>query len=306
MDSADGNPNAQDVPDVQHAPLGCLTDSCLLFAEVKTLTVKCYQPAFWLNVQAVQLRQLAIYCNRIGRYVLWSSESSPDTAHCSGELDGYVYDWKMGSYNPVVGCCYFDENAATSGKRSVALPGGVATATGSETGVHFIECKNCGSKAHKGPDCTAGTKQGESPKARAKAKAPGSQRGVADTSQAPPADVNQQHIKSMLADAAMILQQVMPNKEQGAGASSSTVQAVPIAGAPTQADPVQGTPVSLASIQAQIESLKAAARDHEAKASIRMVEPDTRIIKAVALLDSGATHAVSLIAKASPILKGFP
>ncbi|CAE7033644.1 GIP [Symbiodinium sp. CCMP2592] len=183
MDSADGNPNAQDVPDVQHAPLGCLTDSCLLFAEVKTLTVKCYQPAFWLNVQAVQLRQLAIYCNRIGRYVLWSSESSPDTAHCSAELDGYVYGWKMGSYNPVVGCCYFDENAATSGKRSVALPGGVATATGSETGVHFIECKNCGSKAHKGPDCTAGTKQGAPPP--------------------PPADVNQQHIKSMLADAAM-------------------------------------------------------------------------------------------------------
>ena len=61
---------------------------------------------------------------------------------------------------------------------------------------------------------------------------------------------------------------------------------------------MQGTTVTLASIQAQLENLRAATREHEAKANIRVVTLDTledidnRIVKAVALLDSGATHAV--------------
>eukprot|EP00439_Symbiodinium_sp_Y106_P011001 s2457_g1.t1 len=65
-----------------------------------------------------------------------------------------------------------------------------------------------------------------------------------------------------------------------------------------EATPVQGTPVTLASIQAQLENLRAATREHEAKANVRVVTLDTledidnRIVKAVALLDSGATHAV--------------
>ncbi|CAE7274423.1 GIP [Symbiodinium sp. CCMP2592] len=122
-------------------------------------------------------------------------------------------------------------------------------------------------------------------------------------------DLSQQQIKTMLADAAAILQQASP-----AGNGQQTpVMAVPISpcpqapsstgGAPTSptaqaspANPVQGTPITLAALNAQIESLRSLARDYEVKmiaigheANKAMAKDDVHV---KALLDSGATHAV--------------
>ena len=191
-------------------------------------------------------------------------------------------------------------------------------------------CKACGSKNHKAAECKAGTKVEE----KAKAKAPrGPKGGGDDTGAAPSAstggDPGQQHIKSMLADAARFLQQVAP-PPPGSVTQDPPVAAVPIPGAPTPPNakaspttPVQGTPVTLASISAQLETLRAMASDPqvralepgvpcedgvsmavmcENRASLRALieEAEVRLSRTqagapdapVALLDSGATHAV--------------
>ena len=191
-------------------------------------------------------------------------------------------------------------------------------------------CKACGSKNHKAAECKAGTRVED----KAKAKAPRGPKGSGEDSGAAPSaptggDPGQQHIKSMLADAARFLQQVAPPPPASA-TQDPPVAAVPIPGAPAPPNakaspttPVQGTPVTLASISAQLETLRAMASDPqvralepavtcedgvsmavmcENRASLRALveEAEVRLSRTqagapdapVALLDSGATHAV--------------
>ena len=80
-------------------------------------------------------------------------------------------------------------------------------------------------------------------------------------------EVSQQQIKSMLADAAQILQQATPSVDPG------ITPAVPISPSPNAsasggakpAPVTQGTPVTLESLNAQIETLRAMAQDHEVR-----------------------------------------
>ncbi|OLP82381.1 hypothetical protein AK812_SmicGene36962 [Symbiodinium microadriaticum] len=157
-------------------------------------------------------------------------------------------------------------------------------------------CKTCGAKGHKAQECKAGMKEGE-----AKAKGKGSMKGApkaaveaisaVPTPPPPPAADSQQQIKSMLADAALILQQAMPQRE-GAVSGEGATQGVPIAGPPKapSAGVAQGTPVTLASLSAQLDSLRAMTREYEAK--MMRFEEERVKVEAVALLDSGATHPV--------------
>ena len=177
-------------------------------------------------------------------------------------------------------------------------------------------CRNCGSKGHRANECKAGSKGEEkakhksppgNPKASASPKAAETPQG-AQGFPSSAKDMSQQHIKSMLADAAQILQQAAPTvPAMPVGASPavpisspcSPPQQVsnPVSPQSNQATPVaQGVPVTLAALSAQIESLRALARDHE----VRMIRFSAEVGKdtldvdgdARALLDSGATHAV--------------
>ena len=134
-------------------------------------------------------------------------------------------------------------------------------------------------------------------------------------------EVGNQQIKSMLADAARFLQQAMP--EQPAPEPNT---ATPIPGPPqppsAKAQPtVQGTPVTLASLSAQLESIRALAGDpgvravfaNESQVEVCTMKElltqqcelktvvqqyEARLCSQVtggppvALLDSGATHPV--------------
>ena len=199
-------------------------------------------------------------------------------------------------------------------------------------------CKVCGGKTHKSPECRAGARPDEA-RARTKAKGPPQKPVVPPTPPPPPAaaDTNQQQIKSMLADAARMLQHAIPSPagespepQSGAGPSPVPAQVISTpAKAPPQA-PLQGTPVTLASLSAQLDTLRAMTRDPEVKlcgapalgnssgplesAEVSVAELreqlatlnrtvwefevktcETRKVKSddgVALLDSGATHAV--------------
>ena len=171
-------------------------------------------------------------------------------------------------------------------------------------------CRKCGAKGHRSTECRAGLKAEEKAKFKSSAPPPKPPNPKASDSRAQNSsgstkDLSQQQIKSMLADAAAILQQAAPNPSVGGPA---TVTAVPISpspqppsstgGAPTsptnQVTP--GTPVTLASLNAQIESLRSLAREYEIKmiwtepeANRATVDSDPGV---KALLDSGATHAV--------------
>ncbi|CAE7252421.1 GIP [Symbiodinium sp. CCMP2592] len=193
---------------------------------------------------------------------------------------------------------------------------------GFSTSEKAARCKVCGSKTHKAVDCKAGAKPEE-----AKGKAP------------PASDANQQQIKSLLADAAWILQQSMPTTQSPGVESVPTVPATPVPAQPlaTQAQasstaPVQGTPVTLASLSAQLDTLRGLSRDPEIRVikgpevlgessevpglgvgvSVSMLRAQLDALRkaveifetkvqtkddrsgsgGVALLDSGATHAV--------------
>ncbi|CAE7775417.1 RE1 [Symbiodinium sp. CCMP2592] len=170
-------------------------------------------------------------------------------------------------------------------------------------------CRTCGGKGHRSQDCKAGIKAEEKAKVKApplgpKGPPPPPKASDNSTQQATVAgsgkEMTQQQIKTMLADAAVILQQAAP---VSTNAQSPPHPAVPISPSPqpnasVPANPpvTPGTPVSLAAISAQIDTLRALAREHE----IRMVSANEEVNKAVstggasvkALLDSGATHAV--------------
>ncbi|CAE7436865.1 unnamed protein product [Symbiodinium sp. CCMP2592] len=136
-------------------------------------------------------------------------------------------------------------------------------------------CKVCGGKTHKSADCRAGPRS-EDAKAKSKAKGPPQRPGSTATPIPPPppaaTEANQQ-IKSMLADAARMLQEAMPPaaaipvETLSSGNQANPVQAH-VASPPPKAHPsatVQGTPVTLASLSAQLDILRAMTRDPEVK-----------------------------------------
>ena len=195
-------------------------------------------------------------------------------------------------------------------------------------------CKVCGSKNHRAADCRAGIKDDRdrvNPKGTPRNSVP---KTAPEVPAPPPKPASQQHIKSMLADAARILQQAMPD---GSSPETPIVQAVPISSPCPQPGGVnnnqppaqaQGSPVTLASLSAQLEMLRGMSREPEIRgvsyddtvekagspegvglgsgtlqdeialceSRILAFQPtgddDRRIAKALALLDSGATHAV--------------
>ena len=201
-------------------------------------------------------------------------------------------------------------------------------------------CRTCGSKHHRAQDCKAGVKEDrQAPPSKAPSRGPPNAKASPEPGTGGDRAGSQQHIKSMLADAARILHQAMPDSPDTSQTTSTPVQAVPISPAvpmspsnpgtgPTS--PVQGTPVTLASLSAQLETLRGLAGNYEVRtvrfsngsedpgdvslSALRMQlddlrqlvtsrEPivrtfvdsgdhDQRLAKALALLDSGATHAV--------------
>ena len=198
-------------------------------------------------------------------------------------------------------------------------------------------CKVCGSKNHKSPECKAGLKDDkDKPATKGLPKNPAPSKPPAEKAPPPTKDVNNQAIKSMLADAARILQQAMPETTDGNMSQPVPAQPVPMCPPPSQPNTVTpqtttGTPVTLASLSAQLESLRSLAREHEIRvvtveeeqatadldrsatslstqlqamrarmseheAEVSMFrvdsEEDKRLVRALALLDSGATHAV--------------
>ena len=112
----------------------------------------------------------------------------------------------------------------------------------------------------------------------------------------PNAPTESQQIKSMLADAAVLLQQAMPSGQQSGSDSTTTAPVNQPATGTTQdstgasSGVTPGTPVTLASLNAQLESLRSMTRDFGVRA-FRTLEEEPKIAP-VALLDSGATHAV--------------
>ena len=184
-----------------------------------------------------------------------------------------------------------------------------------------LRCKNCGSKAHRAAECKAGLRvedkakgrPARQPKTTSESTPVGSQ-GVGGP------EVGSQQIKSMLADAARFLQQAMPEAPVAEQVSPTPIAAPPQPNPGKAAPAVQGTPVSLASLSAQLESLRAMAGNPEIRActlgeatesptmsdlvgqqcELRAIVQgfEARICSQapgsapVALLDSGATHAV--------------
>ena len=167
-------------------------------------------------------------------------------------------------------------------------------------------CRTCGGKGHRSSECRAGLKVEEKAKYKAPPPNPKGTPQKGNTANAPvtatavpsPKEMSQQQIKSMLADAAQILQQAVPSP------ATPTPPAVPISPAPTPGNtgssPVSpvthGTPVTLEALNAQIESLRAYAQEHELK-MLGMIGDNRdnlcdREVQVKALLDSGATHAV--------------
>ena len=157
-------------------------------------------------------------------------------------------------------------------------------------------CKSCGAKGHRTTECKAGLKgdeakgQGKGAKGQPNPKTP-------SVPQPPPApapnnNMSNQQIKSMLADAALILQQSMPQNPPQGPAAQSSPNVTNTSGTSAQ-QTAQGTPATLASLSAQLESIRSMASEHEIRMT-QVVEGDFAcpLQRAEALLDSGATHAV--------------
>ena len=129
-------------------------------------------------------------------------------------------------------------------------------------------CKSCGAKGHKAAECKAGSKEGGSKGGKAKGGGKGPNAGRVDPASAsvpPPPPVpsgESQQIKSMLADAALLLQQAMPKNTQVPDAPVQAVPKTAAGGTQTSAGNVaQGTPVTLASLSAQLETLRSMSRE---------------------------------------------
>ena len=161
-------------------------------------------------------------------------------------------------------------------------------------------CKTCGGKGHRSSECRSGLKNEE------KAKAKGSPKNNNNPKTAlpaehpvpppPPAVSNKDAmLKSMLADAAAILHQTVPN--QVGESTSQRPPPVPISPAPAKATPqansvTQGTPVTIESLAAQLEGLRTLAQNYEARTCIVDQVLGSGCEVSRVLLDSGATHAV--------------
>ena len=104
----------------------------------------------------------------------------------------------------------------------------------------------------------------------------------------------------------MILQQAMPHRTQGSGdqaGQAANNQAASTANV-AAGEVTPGTPVTLASLSAQLDSLRSMTRDYEAR-MMRFDEVHCSV-SAVALLDSGATHPVVPFAKGMSDLQRVP
>ena len=162
-------------------------------------------------------------------------------------------------------------------------------------------CKTCGGKGHRMHECKSGLKGDDKAKARPQTrnqhpKAP------SDVPAPPPPPSRDAVLKSMLADAASILQQTVPVQTTGVPSPDFPLAGSPKAksssssagtGATPQANAVTaGMPVTIESIAAQLEGLRAMARGFEAKACRvdEMIFRECEVNRV--LLDSGATHPV--------------
>ena len=186
-----------------------------------------------------------------------------------------------------------------------------------------LRCRNCGSKSHRAAECKAGIKGEDKAKGRPvrqpKAVSESNQGGTQGQGQGNH-EVGNQQIKSTLADAARFLQQAIPETPQAEQVSPTPIAAPPQPTASKAAPAVQGTPVTLASLSAQLESLRAMAGNPEIRTCMVEGQVATRTMNdlleeqsklravvqgyearicaqapandPVALLDSGATHAV--------------
>ncbi|CAE7733245.1 RE1 [Symbiodinium sp. CCMP2592] len=194
----------------------------------------------------------------------------------------------------------------------------------------------------KAADCKAGAKSDDGKGKGKGGKAPNNSKGPSTAVPSPPpppssAANNQQQIKSLLADAARILQEAMPPAQGPAPDTVHTTASMPIPAQPNAnppkaapSVPVQGTPVTLASLSAQLDTLRAMSQDPQIKViatsmsseslagerassvtavtlraqldSLRRAveifgakvcdEGDRSLGSGTALLESGATHAV--------------
>ena len=168
-------------------------------------------------------------------------------------------------------------------------------------------CKTCGGKGHRSAECRSGSRTEEKAKPKGSPKNTNNPRQHSETPLPPPPPAptgKDVAFKTMLADAAAILQQSVPtqggNIQQAAGhppvpISSAPAKATNTAGpSPSpQANLVTpGTPVTIEALAAQLEGLRSLAQGHEARACmVESVLKEECGISRV-LLDTGATHAV--------------
>ena len=137
-------------------------------------------------------------------------------------------------------------------------------------------CKTCGGKGHRSSECRSGLKNEEKAKAKGSPKNNNNPKTTSSSElpvpPPPPAASNKDAmLKSMLADAAAILHQTVPNQ---VGESTPQGQPpVPISPPPAKATPqansvTQGTPVTIESLAAQLEGLRTLAQNYEARTCI--------------------------------------
>ena len=165
-------------------------------------------------------------------------------------------------------------------------------------------CKGCGAKGHRQSECKAGSRVEEKAKAKSYPKSPGMPKTNIGVPEPPPPPSRDAVLKSMLADAATILQQTVPVPATEIPSSNSAASdkavspgSAPSANAGTGATPqanavTPGTPVSIETLAAQLESIRAMAKGFEAKTCIvdEVISSECAISRV--LLDSGATHPV--------------
>ena len=164
-------------------------------------------------------------------------------------------------------------------------------------------CKGCGGKGHRQSECKAGVKVEEKAKAKSHPKQLGVPKATGEVPQPPPPPNRDAVLKSMLADAATILQQTVPvqatevRTESSAGNSPTAPRGAAGVNAGTGATPqanavTPGTPVSVETLAAQLESIRALARGFDVRTCIVDEVLTAECAVSRVLLDSGATHPV--------------
>ena len=168
-------------------------------------------------------------------------------------------------------------------------------------------CKTCGGKGHRSAECKSGLRIEEKAKPKGGPKNTNNPRHPQDSplTPPPPAPTSKDAVlKTMLADAAAILQQSVPT-QGGSIQQPVGPPPVPISSAPAKATNAggaspspqanfvtPGTPVTIESLAAQLEGLRSMAQGYEARACMvdNVLREGCEISRV--LLDTGATHAV--------------